>query len=169
MSSYHKVSATRPSNFAAFVRTVLAACACRGAAGLCPSEQHAIWQEEARLPKRSTGLQGVWSCGLTRVSKTRTERALFQCAQLGSAAACITPPCKAGRMFPETSSGTNCYRACNPFPAPCWLARGVPSIPKPAYSIQQSGACSHPGTPQTRIQARGLWCAAPVESEVRMH
>ena len=138
MSSYRKVSATQPSNFAAFVLTVLAARACRGTVGLCPCEQHAIRHEEACLPKQSAGLQGVWSCRLTRVNKTRTARALFQCVQLGSGAACITPPREWGRMFPEASSGTKCYRACNPFPAACWLAQGVPSIPKPADSIQQS-------------------------------
>lgn len=60
-------------------------------------------------------------------NKDRTAHALSQRSQLGSVAARVTP-LKRGRVFPEASSGTKCYRACNPFPAMCWLARGVPSI-----------------------------------------
>lgn len=108
-------------------------------------EQHEVWHEEAQLSKGSAGLQGAWSCRLTRMNTAKTACALFQCAQLWSAAACTAPLCEWGKMFSEASSGTKCYRECNPFPAEVWLAQGVPSMPKlPTVSSSHAATQLHP-------------------------
>lgn len=79
------------------------------------------------------------------MNTAKTACALFQCAQLWSAAACTAPLCEWGKMFSEASSGTKCYRECNPFPAEVWLARGVPSMPKlPTVSSSHAATQLHP-------------------------
>lgn len=143
MSSYRKVSASQPSNFAEFVRAVLAAR--RGAAGPCPREQPAIRPKETRPPKRSAGLQAGWSRRLARVNETRTACALFRRAQLGSAAACINPSVQMGKGVSRSIFWNKMLqgRVILFLQRAGWHGERPPS-PRPAYGSQQPWACCRP-------------------------
>lgn len=143
MSSYRKLSASQLPNFAEFVRAVLAAH--RGAAGLCRREQPAIWPKETHPPKRSAGSQAGWSCGLARVNKTRTARALFRRAQLGSAAACTNPSVQMGKGVSRSIFWNKMLqgRVILFLQRAGWHGERPPS-PSPAYGSQRSWACCHP-------------------------